>query len=245
MKVFISWSGERSKIAATGLRNWLPDVIQAVTPWMSSVDINPGSRWSSDISEQLSETQVGIICLTPENLSSPWVLFEAGALAKALGETLVCPYLIGVEPTDLTGPLMQFQAIKANKESTWDLIKTIAKTQTDNFNQKGLRKVFNHLWPELEDIINTALNLISKEKKAQTNSEMIEETLMWIRNLISNNLPLSYQELLEAKNPSSITLPPLRLDFTSITNNKNDTRVIPYLPESTFLDFINALFVSG
>jgi len=68
MKVFISWSGETSKAVATALYDWLPEVIQNGQPWISNHDIHLG--------EQLPELKIGILCLTPDNLSAPWILFE-------------------------------------------------------------------------------------------------------------------------------------------------------------------------
>jgi TIR domain len=118
MELFLSWSGVRSRAVAESLHEWLPYVINAVEPWMSASDIEVGARWSSDIATQLDETRYGVICLTRENLEAPWVLFEVGALSKTLSKTFVCPYLFGVEPTDLKGPLVQFQAAKADKAAT-------------------------------------------------------------------------------------------------------------------------------
>jgi hypothetical protein len=37
--VFISWSGERSKLIAEAFYEWLPMVIQSAKPWMSGVSI--------------------------------------------------------------------------------------------------------------------------------------------------------------------------------------------------------------
>ena len=51
---------------------------------MSDTDIEKGARWENEISLRLAESDLGIICLTPDNLEEPWVLFEAGALAKKL-----------------------------------------------------------------------------------------------------------------------------------------------------------------
>src|SRR4030042_5854240 len=107
--VFISWSGERSRLVAEGLRGWLPQVIQFAEPWMSKEDINKGSRWFLDLTTQLDKTNVGIFCLTKENLNPPWLLFEAGAVGKSLKGGFVCTYLIELTSSDISGPLSQYQ----------------------------------------------------------------------------------------------------------------------------------------
>ncbi len=71
MKAFISWSGPRSKAVAEALHDWLKEAVQSVDPWISSEDIRKGKRWSIQLAQQLESTQVGVICLTPENLTAP------------------------------------------------------------------------------------------------------------------------------------------------------------------------------
>ena len=87
MGVFISWSGKNSISynVAMLLRDWLPNVILTIKPFVSDVDIDAGSQWASQMFQALKETQVGIICVTRTNQAEPWINFEAGALAKALG----------------------------------------------------------------------------------------------------------------------------------------------------------------
>ena len=82
--VFITWSGNRSKHVAMALRALLATVIQAAKPFMSKADIDKGSRWHLELAKALEATKVGIICLTPENPSAPWLLFESGALSKTM-----------------------------------------------------------------------------------------------------------------------------------------------------------------
>src|SRR6185312_4306381 len=110
MDIFISWSGKRSRAFAEALRDWLPMIINAARPFLSSSDIDKGARWSTEIASRLEKARAGIICLTPGNMQSEWILFEAGALSKTLADTYVCTLLIDMKPTDVKGPLSQFQA---------------------------------------------------------------------------------------------------------------------------------------
>ena len=150
MKVLISWSGSRSKAIAESLYSWLKSVIQSIDPWMSEEDLRKGVRWSSELANELEETRVGIICLTPENLNAPWILFEAGALSKTVKNTLVCPYLFNLEKVELKGPLSQFQATKADKEDTKKLLITINEASDKPLTEKQLDDAFKHWWPDLD-----------------------------------------------------------------------------------------------
>src|SRR4029078_7974867 len=110
MKIFISWSGERSQDLAEALREWLPMVLHYVAPWLSHSDIAAGERWADKVAKELEASKLGIICVTRENVGSPWILFEAGALTKFVQEARVIPLLLDIEFKDITGPLAQFQA---------------------------------------------------------------------------------------------------------------------------------------
>jgi TIR domain len=127
MKIFISWSGELSRQIAEALRSWLQYVVQATEPWISTQDIDKGSIWFSEITDQLHDTSLGIVCLTPENLKAPWILFEAGALLKGLKRNRVCTLLIDLKVSDLEEPLSKFNATMTTKEDMFKLVQTINK----------------------------------------------------------------------------------------------------------------------
>src|SRR4051812_44421684 len=110
MKVFISWSGQKSRDVAIVLRDWLPLVINSIDPFVSSEDISAGARWQGEIAGALEATNFGLVCVTKENQGSPWLNFEAGALAKAVDSSRVVPLAIDLKPSDIENPLGQFQA---------------------------------------------------------------------------------------------------------------------------------------
>src|SRR4051812_20656156 len=96
-KVFLMWSGSLSKSVAQALHKWIPFVIQTVQPFMSSEDIRKGQRWGLEIGSELQATQFGIACLTADNLTAPWIHFEAGAISKQITDSRVAALRINVE----------------------------------------------------------------------------------------------------------------------------------------------------
>ena len=115
MKIFISWSGQKSGSVAEALRDWLPVVIQVLDPWMSATDMDKGARWRTVISTQLEESDFGIVCLTRDNMESPWLLFEAGALSKFQQASRVCTFILDAEPSEVREPLAQFQSTSTTR----------------------------------------------------------------------------------------------------------------------------------
>lgn len=159
VKVFISWSGQRSKVVAEIFSDWLKCVIQASQPWISTRDIDRGAIWFSEINDKLKDVSVGVVCLTQENKNKPWILFETGALAKGLTTNRVCTFLIDLKPEDLQDPLAQFNHTTPNKNSVWELIRTINACLVEKaLDERILKQVFDTYWPQFEQQFSTALN---------------------------------------------------------------------------------------
>ncbi|MES3675509.1 hypothetical protein QC589_06095 [Halomonas elongata] len=159
MKIFVSWSGKRSKAVAELMSDWLKCVIQASQPWISTRDIDRGAIWFSEISDKLKDVSVGVVCLTQENKNKPWILFETGALAKGLTTNRVCTFLIDLNPEDLQDPLGQFNHTTPDKSSVWELTRTINDCLDDDaLDERILNQVFETYWPQFEGKFQDSLN---------------------------------------------------------------------------------------
>lgn len=187
MKIFISWSGPRSKAVAELLCEWIQNVIQATEPWVSTRDIDRGAIWFSEISEKLRDVSIGIICLTKANKDKPWILFEAGALAKGLATNRVCPLLIDLEPQDVTDPLAQFNFTLSKRDSIFDLIKTINNSmQSGRLDAKRLEDAFEIYWPKFNKGFEDALMIEDGDSKVAVRpaGEIMSEVLSNTRNIV-------------------------------------------------------------
>lgn len=170
LRVFVSWSGERSRLMAKAVTNWLPLVIHAAKPWMSDENLPKGELWTTGLSRNLADHKLGILCVTPENYQSPWLLFEAGALSKLIGDAKVCPLILGMTPNELEGPLGTFQATVFEKDDVYKLIKSLNdELEEEKVPEHILHHTFETFWPELERQVIE----ISKIKISGTTSEVL------------------------------------------------------------------------
>lgn len=206
MKVFVSWSGELSKKYAAFLKSWLEQCIQSVEVFFSAEDIEKGETWHTKLSNELRDTNYGIVCLTSENVNAPWIHFEAGALSKML-DSRVATLAINVNFSDIKGPLSTFQATKLEKEDIFKLLESINNSQERALSEEKLKTSFEAFWPNFEKhILDTpeTIKIVKEEKKAQSkiNSESIDEILQLLRtqSAIINDprkiLPMEYFELI-------------------------------------------------
>ena len=177
MQIFISWSGERSKTFAKLLKIWLHTTNHLIKPWMSMKDLRSGDRWLKEVGEKLSECHVGVICVTPENVDAPWLIFEAGAISKTVGEARVCPVLLGMSPSDLRGPLAQFQATTFDKEDMLKLILSLNEELEDSrLETEVITATFSKFWPEL-------LRDVNKISKIVLDSSNLKQVLDALRGI--------------------------------------------------------------
>jgi hypothetical protein len=184
-KIFISWSGSVSQAVAHSLKDWLKEFLsEDIEPWVSSRDIDSGSIWINNFLTELKSCSIGIICLTPDNLISPYLHFEAGALlAKEIDKSRVCVLLYDLKKEDVKDPLNMFQLRQFKKEEIFELLKTInnhfseGKTR-DTF----LKSHFEITWSNFENLVNNAVVIARKRGKG-----IKSDPVKWIQVAGSGN----------------------------------------------------------
>ena len=222
MKVFISWSGDLSKRIAIALKEWIPNVLQSTEPYVSSEDIDKGSRWSTDIAQELADSTYGILCVTRDNFREPWLNFEAGALSKKMESSRVCPFLYNVKRSEIDGPLLQFQITVYKKEEVFKLLISLNNSCTDQrLPEDRLGKAFELWWPELErnlkiediDIIQQG---VSSESNNAQNDAILEEILSLLQ---------TQQKIL--RRPEELLPPDYLIELINKSDVKKSSKSIP------------------
>ncbi|MEH6690627.1 MAG: toll/interleukin-1 receptor domain-containing protein [Pseudorhizobium pelagicum] len=166
MKLFISWSGQASQQIAVEIRRWLPLLLPAVEPFITTTDIEKGARWQGEIVKELEESNYGIVCLTPQNLHSQWLAFEAGALSKHLNGK-VATLLFDVTHAEVHPPLSMFQGTLFNEQEVRQLVLNInSSAPPEKRREDGqIERLFPMLWTEFNNSV--ALILQNAAQPAQ------------------------------------------------------------------------------
>jgi hypothetical protein len=162
MAIFICWSGSESKRFAEDTRSFLEQVLPGIEFFLSS-DIEKGALWFGELTSSLQKAKAGVVCLTPQNLLSPWMHFEVGALFSRRKQQRVFVYTLGVRSDELKGPFGHFQSSIATKDETMKMVRSIAKLyrgvpfSTDEFDTRwpGFEERFVEVsHPTIADLIN-------------------------------------------------------------------------------------------
>lgn len=161
MDILLCWSKERSRRLARELHEWLPKVLPGIRPWMSELDLDKGKDWYDELHGFLAEARAAIVCVTPENVRSPWIYYESGQIAGRMATNLVCPYLLEEQPSILSdGPLGRMQATKADKEDTLLLLKTLNRNLGERtVLEPRLEENFEREWSSVSGTLERLANM--------------------------------------------------------------------------------------
>jgi hypothetical protein len=166
MQLFVCWSGDRGRLLAEILKDHLTQIVRGLDVFVST-DIPKGALWFEAVSDALQASGAGLICLTSDSLHSPWIHYEAGALARSFpGEQgRIYTYLVEVAPRDLTGPLSAYQSTAATPGDTRKLIESLIQSMPKAEQQEtvGWEAAFEYHWPRLDEAIS---NIRSREIQA-------------------------------------------------------------------------------
>jgi hypothetical protein len=238
MKIFLSWSGNQSHLLAQAFKDWLPEVIQSLKPFLSSKDISAGVQWFPKLKAELETADFGIVCLTKTNLKAEYIMLESGAMAMRVDAAKLVPVLCDVSEVELVkSPLTAFNYVHLTPEGVLKLLESINNSSPEKVSEETLRKRFHRLWPDLEETTKAIIETPDKdapEKKAFNAEAAIEQILANINaqarhdqimaSLINETLKLVRQVTV----PNPALVPRAPLGFSMVPNTLLQDTGSPY-----------------
>lgn len=169
-QVFISWSGTIGNKVAHALFEWLPSVIQEIEPYFST-QIDKGAVWQTDIYDNLQTSKFGIVCVTQDSKTSPWLHYEAGALMQRLPgreNPRVATFLHHIRPDEIKAPLAALQATKSSeKDEVKRFVESINKQCSSPLAPRRLDEAFELTYGSLEKALLGIESTDSKEDSTE------------------------------------------------------------------------------
>lgn len=192
MNVFISWSGERSRLVAEAFYEYLPTVLmKPETEFYFSKDMYKGANWNPKLHEALCAADFGILCVTRDNCAAPWLIYEAGFLSYKLGVEKVAPFLLDVSPSELQGPIAQFQSTIFEEEDLRRLFLDIGRFQSPPVRERRVSRNFDRMYGNLKEDLDKALAMTAEDGA----EDLARKTLAGVEQLL--RLSAENQSLLQ------------------------------------------------
>jgi hypothetical protein len=139
---------------------------------------------SDAIATSLGETNFGIVCVTGANQHAPWLIFEAGALAKSVELARVVPLRIDLSSSEVTGPLSAFQGRSLDEDGVRRLVQDLNEAAEKRMPKDRLDVLFKNMWPDLKAAIDEAINAVPTDTEPRRSAEdMLEEVVELTRRI--------------------------------------------------------------
>lgn len=243
IKIFLSWSGDKSKKLANVFKTYVADILPKVDFYFSPDDLKGGEKWRQSIEEGLNNNTYGIIFLTPSNLTSKWIYFEAGAISKSTKQAKILPFLYKIDINELGQPFSDYQCKSFSADSILTTILEINDCQSEVYQlpSETIKRNFNRLSNEIETEtknINT-INEVMENSEPQIedaslldSEDKLNEILQIMREQ-SSKTDIKKNTEIKTNTNSIITLETLRLikylnnnEIFSKSNDKDDLAII-------------------
>ncbi|MFI4910972.1 MAG: hypothetical protein ACIAQZ_04825 [Sedimentisphaeraceae bacterium JB056] len=109
-KCFLSWSGQYSKQLTEKFNTFFSETFKNKNTFVSFVDIEMGSNWVVNLEKELNDSSLGLLFVTHENISSPWLFYELGRLTSQNKNAMIMYF--GVDRRKINSPLKNIQSVQ-------------------------------------------------------------------------------------------------------------------------------------
>jgi hypothetical protein len=95
----------------------------------------------------------------------------------------VIPLLFGLELSDLSGPLSQFQALKVDQQGLLDVVKAINSVAENKAAEATIHQLVPALWPQLQHKLDDIPDKEPSDKHMRPQTEILEDLVSQVRGL--------------------------------------------------------------
>ena len=133
--------------------------------------------------------------------------WRAGALARSL-DTRISSILLGVNPSEVQGPLSRYQHTVFKKEDFYRLFLSIDEASENRLKPSILRNAFDNAWGKLSDEISQIISSYptspaEEPVERDANSDALQEILRLVRKMDSSRTTHTHAKSLEPISYSS------------------------------------------